>query len=63
MKKDFLSILDITKTELDEIISGAERLKRQKRAGYPRTAAGHVPCNDLREVLHPDAYLVRSRHA
>src|SRR5208283_5228255 len=35
MKKDFLSILDITKTELDEILSDAERLKRQKRAGVP----------------------------
>ncbi|HNX18042.1 MAG TPA: ornithine carbamoyltransferase [Methanoregula sp.] len=35
MKKDFLSILDINKQELDEIISGAERLKRQKRAGVP----------------------------
>jgi len=35
MKKDFLSILDITKTELDEILTGAERLKRQKRAGVP----------------------------
>jgi ornithine carbamoyltransferase len=35
MMKDFLSILDITKTELDEILTGAERLKRQKRAGVP----------------------------
>jgi ornithine carbamoyltransferase len=35
MKKDFLSILDITRTELDEILSDAERLKRQKRAGVP----------------------------
>ena len=35
MKKDFLSILDITKTELGEILSDAERLKRQKRAGVP----------------------------
>jgi len=35
MKKDFLSILDVNKTELDEIITGAERLKRQKRAGVP----------------------------
>ncbi|MDD1702768.1 MAG: ornithine carbamoyltransferase [Methanoregula sp.] len=35
MKKDFLSILDITKTELAELISGAERLKRQKKAGVP----------------------------
>jgi ornithine carbamoyltransferase len=33
MKKDFLSILDISKVELDEILTGAERLKRQKRAG------------------------------
>ena len=47
MKKDFLSILDITKTELGEILSDAERLKRQKRAGYPRTAAGHDTCHDL----------------
>jgi len=35
MKKDFLSILDITKTELDEILIDAERLKRQKKAGVP----------------------------
>ncbi|MFA6362178.1 ornithine carbamoyltransferase [Methanoregula sp.] len=35
MKKDFLSILDINTTELEEILSGAERLKRQKRAGVP----------------------------
>ncbi|HVP96323.1 ornithine carbamoyltransferase [Methanoregula sp.] len=35
MKKDFLSILDITKAELGEILSDAERLKRQKRAGVP----------------------------
>jgi len=35
MKKDFLSILDITRTELGEILSDAERLKRQKRAGVP----------------------------
>lgn len=35
MKKDFLSILDITKTELDEILTDAARLKRQKKAGVP----------------------------
>jgi ornithine carbamoyltransferase len=35
MKKDFLSILDITREELFEILSLAERLKRQKRAGVP----------------------------
>lgn len=35
MKKDFLSILDITKEELFEILTLAERLKRQKRAGVP----------------------------
>ncbi|MFA5331130.1 MAG: ornithine carbamoyltransferase [Methanoregula sp.] len=35
MKKDFLSILDITKTELSELVSDAERLKRQKKAGVP----------------------------
>ena len=33
MKKDFISILDITREELFEILSLAERLKRQKRAG------------------------------
>jgi len=35
MKKDFLSILDITREELFEILTLAERLKRQKRAGVP----------------------------
>ncbi len=35
MKKDFISILDITKNELDGIITEAEKLKRQKRAGVP----------------------------
>jgi ornithine carbamoyltransferase len=35
MKRDFLSILDISKEELFEILSDAERLKRQKRAGVP----------------------------
>lgn len=35
MKKDFLSILDISREELFEILTGAERLKRQKRAGVP----------------------------
>ncbi len=43
MKKDFLSILDIDKTELEEILSGAERLKRQKRAGYPTNFCGACP--------------------
>ncbi len=40
MKKDFLSILDITKTELGEILSDAERLKRQKRAEYLMNCCG-----------------------
>jgi ornithine carbamoyltransferase len=35
MKKDFLSILDISREELSEILTLAERLKRQKRAGVP----------------------------
>lgn len=35
MKKDFLSILDIDKQDLSDILSGAERLKRQKRARVP----------------------------
>ena len=43
MKKDFLSILDITKTELGEILSDAERLKRQKRAGYLTNCCGARP--------------------
>lgn len=35
MKKDFISILDITRAELDGIIAEADKLKRQKRAGVP----------------------------
>lgn len=35
MKKDFISILDIGKTELERIITEAEKLKRQKKAGVP----------------------------
>jgi ornithine carbamoyltransferase len=35
MKKDFISILDISKTELDGIIAEAENLKRQRKAGVP----------------------------
>ena len=35
MKRDFLSILDISKEDLFDIISDARRLKRQKRAGVP----------------------------
>ena len=35
MKKDFISILDISRAELDGIIAEAEKLKRQKKAGVP----------------------------
>jgi ornithine carbamoyltransferase len=35
MKKDFISILDISKDELAGIITDAEKLKRQKKAGVP----------------------------
>jgi ornithine carbamoyltransferase len=35
MKKDFISILDISRGELEGIISEAEELKRQKKAGVP----------------------------
>ena len=35
MKKDFISILDISKEELEGIIAEAEKLKRQKKAGVP----------------------------
>ena len=35
MKKDFISILDISKAELEAIIAEAEKLKRQKKAGVP----------------------------
>jgi ornithine carbamoyltransferase len=35
MKKDFISILDITRDELEGILTEAEKLKRQKRAGVP----------------------------
>ena len=37
MKKDFISILDISKEELEGIIAEAEKLKRQKKAGEPHT--------------------------
>jgi ornithine carbamoyltransferase len=35
MKKDFISILDISRDELEGIIAEAEKLKRQKKAGVP----------------------------
>jgi ornithine carbamoyltransferase len=35
MKKDFISILDITRDELEGIIAEADKLKRQKKAGVP----------------------------
>ena len=35
MKKDFISILDISKDELKGIIADAQKLKRQKKAGVP----------------------------
>ncbi|MDD1683596.1 MAG: ornithine carbamoyltransferase [Methanoregula sp.] len=35
MKKDFISILDISRIELEGIIAEAEKLKRQKKAGVP----------------------------
>jgi ornithine carbamoyltransferase len=35
MKKDFISILDISRDELKGIIADAEKLKRQKNAGVP----------------------------
>ncbi len=35
MKKDFISILDIDKSELERILAEAEKLKRQKKAGVP----------------------------
>ena len=35
MKKDFISILDISKAELEGILTEAEKLKRQKKAGVP----------------------------
>ena len=35
MKKDFISILDITKAELEGILAEADTLKRQKKAGVP----------------------------
>jgi ornithine carbamoyltransferase len=35
MKKDFISILDISRTELEGILTEAEKLKRQKKAGVP----------------------------
>jgi len=35
MKKDFISILDISREELKGIIADAEKLKRQKKAGVP----------------------------
>src|SRR5512136_373949 len=33
MKKDFISILDISEDELEGILSDAQKLKRQKKAG------------------------------
>ncbi len=35
MKKDFISILDISRDELEGILAEAEKLKRQKKAGVP----------------------------
>jgi ornithine carbamoyltransferase len=35
MKKDFISILDISRAELEGILAEAEKLKRQKKAGVP----------------------------
>ena len=35
MNKDFISILDISKSELERILAEAEKLKRQKKAGVP----------------------------
>jgi ornithine carbamoyltransferase len=35
MKKDFISILDISREELEGILADAEKLKRQKKAGVP----------------------------
>jgi ornithine carbamoyltransferase len=35
MKKDFISILDISREELEEIVAEAGKLKRQKKAGVP----------------------------
>jgi len=35
MKKDFISILDISRAELEGIIADAEDLKRQRKAGVP----------------------------
>jgi len=35
MKKDFISILDISKAELEGVLTEAEKLKRQKKAGVP----------------------------
>ena len=35
MKKDFISILDIDRAELESLLAEAEKLKRQKKAGVP----------------------------
>jgi ornithine carbamoyltransferase len=35
MKKDFISILDISRDELEGILADAQKLKRQKKAGVP----------------------------
>jgi len=35
MKNDFISILDVSKAELEWIIAEADKLKRQKKAGVP----------------------------
>jgi ornithine carbamoyltransferase len=37
MKKDFISILDVSKAELEGIIAEADTLKRQKKAGVPHS--------------------------
>jgi len=35
MKKDFISILDLDRAELESLLAEAEKLKRQKKAGVP----------------------------
>ena len=43
MKKDFLSILDITKTELDEILSDADASSARSGQEYPTNCCGACP--------------------
>ena len=48
MKKDFISILDISKNELKGILAEAEKLKRQKKAGVPHASPCRKDaCHDL----------------